>query len=343
MEDESMKVPTNDVDENIANVDDDDDDHEHPEDGAQVSPQQIESDQEGGQIQDDSTRKLKLKRGKLINDPKELLLRQAELKALDTLSLRTFVHQPLHPTFWIHTHVKRVKTGMTKLSRKFEMWTDTGVFLLATTKKGSTKTSYYPISVDREDLTNKDVNYVGKVRSNFVGSEWLGYGEGSNPKKMAMSDNPREEMAAVKYSSNLLGKKEKGPRRLQITLPFVNEHNEIIPCRALDPEKDGLIALEAQHSQLTTQGGRPLVTSFCSKEAKWNEKMKSYVLNFDNRVTEASVKNFQLTKVDDQETVYLQFGRVDKNTFNLDFRAPLTPFQAFTIAISSLDYKICSE
>jgi tubby and related proteins len=49
------------------------------------------------------------------------------------------------------------------------------------------------------------------------------------------------------------------------------------------------------------------------------------------RVTESSVKNFQLTCVGsegvDPDQVVLQFGRVGKNKFNMDLRYPLSPMQ----------------
>ncbi|OLP75701.1 Tubby-related protein 1 [Symbiodinium microadriaticum] len=76
---------------------------------------------------------------------------------------------------------------------------------------------------------------------------------------------------------------------------------------------------------------------------KWNEQVGAFVLNFNKRVTQASVKNFQLTTSDDPDTVFLQFGRVGKDVFNMDFKFPFSPFQAFAICLSSFDYKLCCE
>ena len=69
----------------------------------------------------------------------------------------------------------------------------------------------------------------------------------------------------------------------------------------------------------------------------------AYVLNFNGRVTMASVKNFQLVEPDEQDAVLLQFGRVGKDEFTMDFRYPLTPFQAFAITLSSFDSKIACD
>ena len=75
----------------------------------------------------------------------------------------------------------------------------------------------------------------------------------------------------------------------------------------------------------------------------WNEQGGAYVLNFNGRVTMASVKNFQLVPPEDQEAVLLQFGRVGKDLFTMDYQHPLSPFQAFAICLSSFDSKLACE
>jgi hypothetical protein len=57
----------------------------------------------------------------------------------------------------------------------------------------------------------------------------------------------------------------------------------------------------------------------------------------------ASVKNFQLIHVDDPENVILQFGRIGKDTFTMDLQYPLSPLQAFSICLTSFDYKFACE
>merc|ERR1740130_2128877 len=58
----------------------------------------------------------------------------------------------------------------------------------------------------------------------------------------------------------------------------------------------------------------------------------------------ASVKNFQLSdQKEDPDTVIMQFGRVGKDAFTMDFQYPLCALQAFGIALSSFDYKIACE
>jgi tubby-related protein 1 len=79
----------------------------------------------------------------------------------------------------------------------------------------------------------------------------------------------------------------------------------------------------------------------------WHEDITAHVLHFDkNRIKEKSVKNFKLcqTGISDEnkhESTVLQFGRIkDRNEFILDFSYPLTPLQAFSIALASIDCRL---
>lgn len=49
-----------------------------------------------------------------------------------------------------------------------------------------------------------------------------------------------------------------------------------------------------------------------NKPPKWNDRLGAYCLNFNGRVTEASVKNFQLVEdgASDADRVVFQFGKV---------------------------------
>lgn len=51
--------------------------------------------------------------------------------------------------------------------------------------------------------------------------------------------------------------------------------------------------------------------SMQNKKPKWDDAHGGHVLNFQGRVTESSVKNFQLIVIEDgaNEDVVLQFGR----------------------------------
>ena len=80
-----------------------------------------------------------------------------------------------------------------------------------------------------------------------------------------------------------------------------------------------------------------------NKTPVWNDETQSYVLNFHGRVTQASVKNFQLIHDSDPDYIVMQFGRCSEDVFTMDFRYPLCAMQAFAIALSSFDGKLACE
>lgn len=88
-----------------------------------------------------------------------------------------------------------------------------------------------------------------------------------------------------------------------------------------------------------------------NKAPRWHEQLQCWCLNFNGRVTVASVKNFQLVAASEnnvgggqeQENVILQFGKVGKDTFTMDYQYPLSAFQAFAVCLSSFDTKIACE
>ncbi|KAI5083781.1 hypothetical protein GOP47_0003524 [Adiantum capillus-veneris] len=90
-----------------------------------------------------------------------------------------------------------------------------------------------------------------------------------------------------------------------------------------------------------------------NKAPRWHEQLQCWCLNFRGRVTVASVKNFQLVAAtaepaqpssqSDYDKVLLQFGKVGKDMFTMDYRYPLSAFQAFAICLSSFDTKLACE
>ncbi|KAI9299281.1 tubby C-terminal-like domain-containing protein, partial [Cunninghamella echinulata] len=80
-----------------------------------------------------------------------------------------------------------------------------------------------------------------------------------------------------------------------------------------------------------------------NKSPQWNEETQSFVLNFNGRVTQASVKNFQVVHDNDLDYIVMQFGRVERDYFTLDFKYPICLIQAFAIALTSFDAKLACE
>ncbi|MBA0555595.1 hypothetical protein Golob_025766 [Gossypium lobatum] len=80
-----------------------------------------------------------------------------------------------------------------------------------------------------------------------------------------------------------------------------------------------------------------------NKAPRWNEQLHCWCLNFHGRVTVASVKNFQLVASPENRKIVLQFGKVGKDLFTMDYQYPISAFQAFAICLSSFDTKVACE
>uniref|UniRef100_A0A8R1HZF5 Tubby-like protein n=1 Tax=Caenorhabditis japonica TaxID=281687 RepID=A0A8R1HZF5_CAEJA len=211
------------------------------------------------------------------------------------------------------------------------------IFLLAARKRKKSTTANYLISTDPTNLSKGADGYCAKVRSNALGTQFTVYNEGESPKKTNVTYAIREELAAVIYDTNVLG--FKGPRKMTIVLPGIEPGVEKPGVRTkIRPMQDKHTLLERQKN-----GDLEGLKILNNKSPQWNDETQSYVLNFHGRVTQASVKNFQIIHNDAPEYIVMQFGRVSDDEFTMDFRYPLSAIQAFGIAMSSFHGKIACE
>lgn len=280
-----------------------------------------------------------------VYDPTPVTGRESsfDVASIAPSEMKRFLHDPTPKhAGMIECRITRDRTGL-KLFPKYKLETESGVFLMAAQKEKHNKTSNYTLSMSRADVTKDNDNFLGKLRSNFLGLEFTAFGPGLNPKKIDPTMSQvhavqlaRQELAGVQYSSSLWGSKPRGPRKMSTVIPRVQPSGERLVCHTLHPDTEGLLALQKANAL-------DQIDLYQNKPPKWNEQIGAFVLNFNKRVTQASVKNFQLTSAEDPDTVYLQFGRVGKEEFNMDFRYPLSPFQAFAICLSSFDNKLCCD
>uniref|UniRef100_A0A804NFD0 Tubby C-terminal domain-containing protein n=2 Tax=Zea mays TaxID=4577 RepID=A0A804NFD0_MAIZE len=193
-----------------------------------------------------------------------------------------------------------------------------GKFLMAARRLRRGPHTEYIISLDAEDLSQGSNSYMGKLRSDFWGTNFKIY-DSKPPYDGAKASSSR--------SSRRFG------------------------SRRISPQVSS--AQETWENSLKTKFRRPLgPTTLRNKAPRWHEQLQCWCLNFHGRVTVASVKNFQLvtaagpsdpTSNVDEETVLLQFGKVDDDIFTMDYRQPLSAFQAFAISLSSFGNKLACE
>lgn len=232
-------------------------------------------------------------------------------------------------------------------------FTDKGKFLLAARRYRRGAHTEYVISLDADDLSQGSNAYVGKLSSDFLGTNFTIYDSQPplNGAKPSSSKTCRRfaskqispqvpagnfEVGNVSYKFNLL--KSRGPRRMICSLNRQCNYNN-------DNEENFKII---KSDSLISNGYSVLR----NKAPRWHEHLQCWCLNFHGRVTVASVKNFQLVATVDQsqpggkgdeETVLLQFGKVGDDTFTMDYRQPLSAFQAFAICLTSFGTKLACE
>ncbi|KAK4741437.1 hypothetical protein SAY87_025025 [Trapa incisa] len=229
--------------------------------------------------------------------------------------------------------------------------------------------------------------YIGRLRSNFIGTKFTIYDSqppsdvdlqsSSRINQKASSKQPSARAPAFNYSAatvlyelNVL--RTRGPRRMNCTMhsipissiqeggaaptptsfPVVLDHQVPPPSSASKEELEScnFSSTSISESQPAQVSGSPLVLK--NKAPRWHEQLQCWCLNFRGRVTVASVKNFQLVAAAEpsdnipsaeQEKVILQFGKIAKDIFTMDYRYPLSAFQAFAICLSSFDTKPACE
>ncbi|EMP41575.1 Tubby protein like protein [Chelonia mydas] len=245
--------------------------------------------------------------------------------------LEGFVLRPAPPGVTVRCRISRDRQGVDKGVFPFyylhlERDDERKLFLMSGRKRKKSKTSNYLISLDPIDLSRDGDGFMGKVRSNLLGTRFTVFDNGMNPDKKPFVPETapiRQELAAICYETNVLG--FRGPRKMTVIIPGMNTDNERISIRPKNEHETLLTRFQNRNLQ------NLLVLQ--NKVPAWNEETQSYVLNFHGRVTQASVTEY----------IVLQFGRVAPDVFTMDYRAPLCALQAFAICLSSFDGKLACE
>nr|XP_057934300.1 tubby-related protein 3 [Doryrhamphus excisus] len=263
--------------------------------------------------------------------------------SLEVSNLEEFVLVPAPRGTTVRCRISRDKKGMDRgmyPTYYMHMEREDGkkVFLLAGRKRKKSKTSNYLISVDATDLSREGESFIGKLRSNLIGTKFTVYDNGTNPCKNSAAllegVSTRQELAAICYETNVLG--FKGPRKMTVIIPGMSTNFERVPVRPHNEQESLLSRWQSGHSLNN-------LIELHNKAPVWNDDTQSFVLNFHGRVTQASIKNFQIVHNDDADYIVMQFGRVAEDIFTLDYNYPLCALQAFAIGLSSFDSKLACE
>ncbi|CAN1225452.1 Tubby-like F-box protein 2 [Linum perenne] len=247
--------------------------------------------------------------------------------------------------------------------------------LLAAKRIRRTTCTDFIISLVANDFSRSSNNYVGRLRSNFMGTKFTisdrlslheQSGGGARRRvnsKQARSSASNYNIGTINYELNVL--RTRGPRRMNCVINSIPvssmEEGGSVPTITSFPEAAGGQCSPTPVSKgrrpasdespiITPGSGEPLVLK--NRSPRWHEQLQCWCLNFRGRVTVASVKNFQLSaafephhnvSAEEQERVLLQFGKIGKDIFTMDYSYPLSAFQAFAICLSSFDTKPACE
>ncbi|CAI5783595.1 Uncharacterized protein PODLI_1B020309 [Podarcis lilfordi] len=268
-------------------------------------------------------------------------LSQTDAELGEVGNLEEFVLRPAPRGITVKCRITRDKKGMDRglfptYYMHLERDDNRKIFLLAGRKRKKSKTSNYLISIDPTDLSREGESFIGKLRSNLMGTKFTVYDHGVSPVKaqgLVEKAHTRHELAAICYETNVLG--FKGPRKMSVIIPGMNLNHQRIPIRPRN-EHESLLS-KWQNKNMEN------LIELHNKAPVWNDDTQSYVLNFHGRVTQASVKNFQIVHENDLDYIVMQFGRVAEDVFTLDFNYPLCALQAFAVGLSSFDSKLACE
>ncbi|KAL7199934.1 hypothetical protein ACSBR2_022111 [Camellia fascicularis] len=326
------------------------------------------------------------------------------------LTFPVSLKQPGPRDGFIQCFIKRDKSNLTYhlfLCLSPALLVENGKFLLSAKRTRRTTCTEYVISMDADNISRSSSTYIGKLRSNFLGTKFIIYdtqppytgacvpppGRTSrrlyskkvSPKVPTGSYN----ISQITYELNVLG--TRGPRKMNCimhSIPVaaldtggtVPGQPELVPRSLEDSFRSISFSKSLDHStEFSSSRFSEIVSSsyndeqgkmkpliLKNKAPRWHEQLQCWCLNFRGRVTVASVKNFQLIAAtqpppppppssggapaasqpqtqSDHDKIILQFGKVGKDMFTMDYRYPLSAFQAFAICLSSFDTKLACE
>ncbi|KAK3233178.1 hypothetical protein CYMTET_56512, partial [Cymbomonas tetramitiformis] len=186
----------------------------------------------------------------------------------------------------------------------------------------------YTFSIDPTDVSRTSGGYYGKLVANFTGTKYTLLDRGPKAGPGVTLETERRVLGACVYEPTV-SYASGGYRRMTALLPNSYKGKDENGNPILE-KWDEMQDLRNMHL-LTTK-----IPSYKKIDGQWH-----YCYKWGGRVKVPSVKNFQLVLQADQDAVVLLFGKMGKNIYACDFTYPLSAHQAFAIALSSIDSKLC--
>jgi hypothetical protein len=210
--------------------------------------------------------------------------------------------------------ITRNKSGFGDMHVKYRLYnTNNSGILLNSKKKFACSTTYHLVSSAFEEFDKSKESFIGKIRADSQKHIYHVYDNGS--------------------TSNSTSPKNVNQRKELCILPFIDESEE--PHCPIS--KSNISKLVEKYER----GTENIV--FQTEESKWDDEAQEYVLPFDTQIWEQSVKNFRLElksgiPIDFNESpVFLEFGKVEKDRYQMTLRWPFSILAAFSVAVSAIE------
>ncbi|KAH9613303.1 hypothetical protein KSS87_012386 [Heliosperma pusillum] len=223
--------------------------------------------------------------------------------------------------------------------------------------------SFFIIAQNTKGLLSfSDESFVGAVTSNLMGSRYYVYDQGRSPRRKLVKESKLLQ-AVVEFTPTIRTwtgsyrsmrawiPKQRQPLLSKNTNTQI-QHMKGLPLEWDDNQVQLLHSNVPYYNKIQHMKGLPLewddnqVQLLHSNVPYYNKASKQYELDFREKVKaglkiQSSVKNFQLTMEGNGRQTILQLCRIGKSKYVLDYRHPLTGYQAFCICLASIDPKLC--
>ena len=192
-----------------------------------------------------------------------------ETSVLPITDMRAFLTQPTPKSAGIvQCYIEREKSSIFS-PFSYPVYTlrlkEGDTFLLAGRKRMKNKTSNYVITMDKRDLARDSPAFIGKLRSNFLGTEFTLFDDGEASEALGASAGAgslRQELAVVNFASNVLS--SRGPRKMKVATPLITDKPAVF-----QPDKD-----EESMMNMFKQGLTQNMFLMINKPPKWNEHVR---------------------------------------------------------------------
>ncbi|MCO5603818.1 hypothetical protein L7F22_057971 [Adiantum nelumboides] len=181
-------------------------------------------------------------------------------------------------------------------------------------------------------LARREESFLGRVSANIVGSRYHIWDEATT--SVRKLQGARQLLGVIVFEptvATLTG-------AFRVMRVYVPKYQSLHISNTMQHEPIGLARNWEDNLGKTHE--------LCSRRPFYNREMRRYELDYRDRTRsgyriQTSSKNFQLIMEEHGKQVILLHGKVGNSKYIMEYRFPLTAYQAFGICLASIDSKLC--